>query len=152
MCWASLQLHTRTGNMLPAAAQSLTVWLLSQVSTDESDRLIKMEDTLHTRVIGQEEAVVAIARAIRRARVGLKNPNRPIASFIFSGPTGTHHATAWSTAAATAYATACLIAGCQPAQFPSSFSSWLNAALMSSHQICAGLSSSQVAHVSRSLG
>ena len=62
--------------------------LLVQVSTDESDRLIKMEDTLHTRVIGQEEAVVAIARAIRRARVGLKNPNRPIASFIFSGPTG----------------------------------------------------------------
>lgn len=58
------------------------------MSTDESDRLIKMEDTLHQRVIGQEEAVVAIARAIRRARVGLKNPNRPIASFIFSGPTG----------------------------------------------------------------
>lgn len=47
-----------------------------------------MEETLHTRVIGQEEAVVAISRAIRRARVGLKNPNRPIASFIFSGPTG----------------------------------------------------------------
>ncbi|KAK9814010.1 hypothetical protein WJX73_008960 [Symbiochloris irregularis] len=61
---------------------------VEKVSTDESDRLIKMEDTLHTRVIGQEEAVVAIARAIRRARVGLKNPNRPIASFIFSGPTG----------------------------------------------------------------
>ena len=47
-----------------------------------------MEETLHGRVIGQDEAVVAIARAIRRARVGLKNPNRPIASFIFSGPTG----------------------------------------------------------------
>lgn len=47
-----------------------------------------MEETLHQRVIGQEEAVVAISRAIRRARVGLKNPNRPIASFIFSGPTG----------------------------------------------------------------
>lgn len=44
-----------------------------------------MEETLHNRVIGQEEAVVAIARAIRRARVGLKSPNRPIASFIFSG-------------------------------------------------------------------
>ena len=44
-----------------------------------------MEETLHQRVIGQEEAVVAISRAIRRARVGLKNPNRPIASFIFSG-------------------------------------------------------------------
>jgi ATP-dependent Clp protease ATP-binding subunit ClpC len=47
-----------------------------------------MEDTLHQRLIGQEEAVKAISRAIRRARVGLKNPNRPIASFIFSGPTG----------------------------------------------------------------
>lgn len=47
-----------------------------------------MEETLHGRVIGQDEAVAAISRAIRRARVGLKNPNRPIASFIFSGPTG----------------------------------------------------------------
>jgi ATP-dependent Clp protease ATP-binding subunit ClpC len=55
------------------------------VSSDESARLIKMEETLHNRVIGQEEAVVAISRAIRRARVGLKSPNRPIASFIFSG-------------------------------------------------------------------
>ena len=47
-----------------------------------------MEETLHSRIIGQDEAVVAVSRAIRRARVGLKNPNRPIASFIFSGPTG----------------------------------------------------------------
>lgn len=61
---------------------------MPQVSSDETERLIKMEETLHQRVIGQEEAVVAISRAIRRARVGLKNPNRPIASFIFSGPTG----------------------------------------------------------------
>ncbi len=60
--------------------------LCAQVSSDESERLVKMEETLHNRVIGQEEAVVAIARAIRRARVGLKSPNRPIASFIFSGP------------------------------------------------------------------
>ncbi|GBG71007.1 hypothetical protein CBR_g8305 [Chara braunii] len=61
---------------------------VEKVSTDESDRLLKMEGTLHQRVIGQDEAVKAISRAIRRARVGLKNPNRPIASFIFSGPTG----------------------------------------------------------------
>ncbi|RZC59686.1 hypothetical protein C5167_006987 [Papaver somniferum] len=61
---------------------------VDKVSSDESDKLLKMEDTLHTRVIGQDEAVKAISRAIRRARVGLKNPNRPIASFIFSGPTG----------------------------------------------------------------
>eukprot|EP00249_Psilotum_nudum_P024846 c29307_g1_i2 orf=247-3057(+) len=61
---------------------------VEKVSTDESDRLLKMEETLHQRVVGQDEAVKAISRAIRRARVGLKNPNRPIASFIFSGPTG----------------------------------------------------------------
>ena len=71
-----------------------------QVSSDESERLIKMEETLHQRVIGQEEAVVAISRAIRRARVGLKNPNRPIASFIFSGPTGGNPPTANSCCAA----------------------------------------------------
>jgi len=61
---------------------------VDKVSTDESSRLLKLEETLHKRVIGQDEAVEAISRAIRRARVGLKNPNRPIASFIFSGPTG----------------------------------------------------------------
>ncbi|CAL0306729.1 unnamed protein product [Lupinus luteus] len=61
---------------------------VDKVSADESDRLLKMEETLHKRIIGQDEAVKAISRAIRRARVGLKNPNRPIASFIFSGPTG----------------------------------------------------------------
>ncbi|KAK8933427.1 hypothetical protein KSP39_PZI015413 [Platanthera zijinensis] len=61
---------------------------VDKVSRDESDRLLKMEETLHQRVIGQDEAVKAISRSIRRARVGLKNPNRPIASFIFSGPTG----------------------------------------------------------------
>lgn len=61
---------------------------VEKVSSDETERLIKMESTLHTRVIGQEEAISAISRAIRRARVGLKNPNRPIASFIFAGPTG----------------------------------------------------------------
>merc|ERR1711897_89348 len=61
---------------------------VEKVSSDETERLIKMEDIMHTRVIGQEEAIVAISRAIRRARVGLKNPHRPIASFIFAGPTG----------------------------------------------------------------
>jgi hypothetical protein len=58
---------------------------IEKVSSDETERLIKMEQVLHGRVIGQEEAVTAISRAIRRARVGLKNPSRPIASFIFSG-------------------------------------------------------------------
>jgi len=54
----------------------------------ESVKLLNMEETLHQRLIGQDEAVKAVSRAIRRARVGLKNPNRHIASFIFSGPTG----------------------------------------------------------------
>jgi ATP-dependent Clp protease ATP-binding subunit ClpC len=54
----------------------------------ESERLVHMEDELHQRVIGQDEAIRAISRAIRRSRAGLKDPNRPIGSFIFSGPTG----------------------------------------------------------------
>jgi ATP-dependent Clp protease ATP-binding subunit ClpC len=61
---------------------------VDKVTSAESDRLMAMEATLHKRLIGQEEAVVAVSRAIRRARTGLKNPNRPVASFIFSGPTG----------------------------------------------------------------
>lgn len=61
---------------------------VEKVSADESARLVALEKTLHNRVIGQEEAVVAVSKAVRRARAGLKNPNRPIASFIFCGPTG----------------------------------------------------------------
>ncbi len=61
---------------------------VSKLTESESVKLLNMEETLHQRLIGQEEAVKAVSRAIRRARVGLKNPNRPIASFIFSGPTG----------------------------------------------------------------
>ncbi|MBE9156720.1 ATP-dependent Clp protease ATP-binding subunit [Nodosilinea sp. LEGE 06152] len=61
---------------------------VSKLTESESEKLMHMEDTLHQRLIGQDEAVKAISRAIRRARVGLKNPNRPIASFVFSGPTG----------------------------------------------------------------
>ena len=61
---------------------------VSKLTESESDKLMKMEDTLHEQVIGQHEAVVAISKAIRRARVGLKSPDRPIGSFIFCGPTG----------------------------------------------------------------
>ena len=61
---------------------------LTQLKRSESDRLINLEKVLHKRVIGQEEAVDAVAKAIRRARSGLKNPNRPIGSFMFLGPTG----------------------------------------------------------------
>lgn len=61
---------------------------VNKLTKSESEKLMNMEETLHSRIIGQDEAVVAVSRAIRRARVGLKSPNRPIASFIFSGPTG----------------------------------------------------------------
>ena len=61
---------------------------VKRLAEEESERLLKMEDVLHQRVIGQEEAVKAVSRAIRRGRVGLKDPKRPIGSFIFLGPTG----------------------------------------------------------------
>ena len=72
-------------------AQIVASWTgvpVNKLTESESEKLLHMEDTLHQRLIGQEEAVKAVSRAIRRARVGLKNPNRPIASSIFSGPTG----------------------------------------------------------------
>ncbi len=61
---------------------------VQKLTESESVKLLNMEETLHQRLIGQDEAVRSVSKAIRRARVGLKNPNRPIASFIFSGPTG----------------------------------------------------------------
>ena len=61
---------------------------VTKITGSESARLLKMEDTIHERIIGQKHAVIAVSKAIRRARVGLRNPNRPIASFIFAGPTG----------------------------------------------------------------
>ncbi len=61
---------------------------LTRIREAETERLVNMEDELHKRVVGQDEAITAIARAIRRSRAGLKDPNRPIGSFIFSGPTG----------------------------------------------------------------
>jgi ATP-dependent Clp protease ATP-binding subunit ClpC len=72
-------------------AQIVASWTgvpVQKLTESESVKLLNMEETLHQRLIGQDEAVKAVSRAIRRARVGLKNPNRPIASFIFSGPTG----------------------------------------------------------------
>lgn len=61
---------------------------VERITEKESERLLKLEERLHKRVVGQEDAVTSIARAIRRARVGLQDPNRPIGSFIFLGPTG----------------------------------------------------------------
>ncbi len=59
-----------------------------QLADDETSRLLNMEEVLHKRIIGQDEAIVTIAKAIRRARAGLKDPRRPIGNFIFLGPTG----------------------------------------------------------------
>ena len=72
-------------------AQIVASWTgvpVNKLTESESELLLHLEDTLHQRLIGQEQGVTAVSKAIRRARVGLKNPNRPIASFIFSGPTG----------------------------------------------------------------
>ncbi|MCM3719723.1 ATP-dependent protease ATP-binding subunit ClpC [Fictibacillus phosphorivorans] len=72
-------------------AQVVSSWTgvpVSKLAEEETDRLLKMEEILHNRVIGQSEAVTAISKAIRRARAGLKDPKRPIGSFIFLGPTG----------------------------------------------------------------
>lgn len=72
-------------------AQIVSSWTgipLAQLTTEESERLLHMEEELHRRIIGQEEAVKAVSRAIRRGRVGLKDPKKPIGSFIFLGPTG----------------------------------------------------------------
>ncbi|WNF13655.1 ATP-dependent Clp protease ATP-binding subunit [Microcystis aeruginosa] len=72
-------------------AQIVAAWTgipVTQLTETESESLLNLESQLHERIIGQQEAVNAVSRAIRRARVNLKNPNRPIASFIFAGPTG----------------------------------------------------------------
>ena len=61
---------------------------LTSINQDEGDKLLRMEDELHKRVISQEKAISALSRAIRRSRAGLKNPNRPVGSFVFLGPTG----------------------------------------------------------------
>jgi ATP-dependent Clp protease ATP-binding subunit ClpC len=61
---------------------------MASINQDEGDKLLRMEDELHKRVISQEKAISAISRAIRRSRAGLKNPSRPVGSFVFLGPTG----------------------------------------------------------------
>ncbi len=61
---------------------------VTRLTEDESQRMLKLEEVLHQRVVGQDEAVTAVAKAIRRSRVGLKDPKRPIGSFLFLGPTG----------------------------------------------------------------
>lgn len=72
-------------------AEIVAMWTgvpVKKLAEEETDRLLKMEDVLHERVVGQEEAVTAISKAIRRGRIGLKDPKRPVGSFLFLGPTG----------------------------------------------------------------
>jgi ATP-dependent Clp protease ATP-binding subunit ClpC len=72
-------------------AQVVAMWTgipVTRIAAEESERLLKMEDVLHGRIIGQQEAIEVVAKAVRRARAGLKDPKRPIGSFIFLGPTG----------------------------------------------------------------
>ena len=79
---------TVTAEQVAQVVSQMTGIPTTKITEGESERLLKLEETLHKRVIGQDQAVVALSKSIRRARVGLKSPNRPIGSFIFSGPTG----------------------------------------------------------------
>ena len=72
-------------------AKVVSVWTkvpLERLTEKESEKLLRLEEILQRRVVGQKEAILAVSKAIRRARVGLKDPNRPIGTFIFCGPTG----------------------------------------------------------------
>ncbi len=72
-------------------AEVVSMWTgipVTRLASDESSRLLQMEEVLHRRIVGQDEAITAIAKAVRRARAGIKDPRRPIGSFIFLGPTG----------------------------------------------------------------
>jgi ATP-dependent Clp protease ATP-binding subunit ClpC len=72
-------------------AEVVSMWTgvpVMQIATEESQRLLQMEEELNKAIVGQSEAIQAISKAVRRARAGLKDPRRPIGSFIFLGPTG----------------------------------------------------------------
>ena len=89
--WKQEQEQNKATVTVEDVATVVSTWTgvpVQKINESEGERLLKLEETLHKRVIGQDQAVVAISKAIRRARVGLKSPNRPIGSFIFSGPTG----------------------------------------------------------------
>ena len=89
--WQKSTAHTAGSVSQEDIAAIVSLWTgvpVVQLTEEESSRLLKLEDELHKRLIGQHEAVSAVARAIRRGRVGLKDPRRPIGSFIFLGPTG----------------------------------------------------------------
>ena len=85
---SSHEVKSVTTDEIAAVVSSWTGIPVKQLTKEESERLLSMEKILHERIVGQDKAVSSIAKAIRRGRVGLKNPNRPIGSFIFLGPTG----------------------------------------------------------------
>jgi ATP-dependent Clp protease ATP-binding subunit ClpC len=89
--WRKQLQHNRgtvTADDIASVVSGWTGIPVTRLTEDEGQRLLRLEDTLHQRVVGQDEAVAAVARAIRRGRVGLKDPKRPIGSFLFLGPTG----------------------------------------------------------------
>ena len=89
--WHEKNLHTSGTVTEEDVASIVSAWTgvpVSQLTEEESARLLRLEDVLHSRIIGQDEAVTAVSKAIRRGRVGLKDPKRPIGSFLFLGPTG----------------------------------------------------------------
>lgn len=89
--WTEKRSHEGGEVTLEDIANVVSVWTgipVVQLTEEESERLLHLEETLHQRLVGQEEAVSAVSRAIRRGRVGLKDPKRPVGSFIFLGPTG----------------------------------------------------------------
>ena len=89
--WESKNTRTVTNLLEEDIAEVISSWTgipVNKITQDENEKLKNLEEALHKRVIGQDEAVKAVAKAIRRGRVGLKDPNRPIGSFMFLGPTG----------------------------------------------------------------
>lgn len=89
--WKNLSAHQIKEITTEDIANVVSAWTgipATQITKEESERLLKLEDILHERIVGQDKAVSGVARAIRRGRAGLKNPKRPIGSFIFLGPTG----------------------------------------------------------------
>ncbi|MCL2150355.1 MAG: ATP-dependent Clp protease ATP-binding subunit [Dehalococcoidia bacterium] len=89
--WHAKQSETKPQVKKEDIAEVVAMWTgipVVQIASEETERLLKMEEALHKRIIGQEEAITSIAKAVRRARAGLKDPRRPIGTFIFLGPTG----------------------------------------------------------------
>ncbi len=89
--WKTLSAHQVREISSQDIASVVSAWTgipATQITKEESERLLKLEEVLHQRIVGQDKAVSGVARAIRRGRAGLKNPKRPIGSFIFLGPTG----------------------------------------------------------------